>query len=316
MREVGRRVEAAVPRVTRSWGPTGRSASSCSCRRRPTSWRPGRRRPQPDRRGRDRRGRRRRRAARPSATGSWSTPTTFARLGPAGPSGGAHPRGRRTSRAAPRPARPVPAWLVEGLADHVGYRGTGVSLRVAAHDLRGRVRAGRVPGALPARRRLRRQRAPSSARPTSRRGRRSSCWCGATARARDVELYRAVGQARDAAGVDARLPRGARHQPGRLHAGLARRPRRAARVSAAPACAAARRPARRSSRPALLLARARAGRGDGAVDAAARRARRRRRPARLHPRRSSPARTPSTQRCGPGVRLAGARAASSPASSG
>ncbi|MCW2607002.1 MAG: hypothetical protein JWO60_1695, partial [Frankiales bacterium] len=43
----------------------------------------------------------------------------------------------------------VPAWLVEGLADHVGYLGAEVPLRVAARDLRAAVRRGRVPDTLP-----------------------------------------------------------------------------------------------------------------------------------------------------------------------
>jgi hypothetical protein len=51
------------------------------------------------------------------------------------------------SRAATGPA--VPTWLVEGLADYVGYRDTGVSVRVAARELGRDVRAGRVPAALP-----------------------------------------------------------------------------------------------------------------------------------------------------------------------
>ncbi len=43
----------------------------------------------------------------------------------------------------------VPAWLVEGLADHVGYLGAGVPVRSAARELRADVRAGRVPTRLP-----------------------------------------------------------------------------------------------------------------------------------------------------------------------
>jgi len=43
----------------------------------------------------------------------------------------------------------VPAWLVEGLADYVGYLGAGVSTDSAARELRADVRAGRVPAHLP-----------------------------------------------------------------------------------------------------------------------------------------------------------------------
>lgn len=43
----------------------------------------------------------------------------------------------------------VPTWLVEGLADYVGYQGVRVPLSVSAEELRADVRAGRVPRALP-----------------------------------------------------------------------------------------------------------------------------------------------------------------------
>jgi hypothetical protein len=43
----------------------------------------------------------------------------------------------------------VPAWLVEGFADYVGYLNTGVSTNSAARELRADVRAGRIPAALP-----------------------------------------------------------------------------------------------------------------------------------------------------------------------
>jgi hypothetical protein len=42
----------------------------------------------------------------------------------------------------------VPTWLVEGLADYVGYLDAQVSLETAARDLTAAVRAGRVPEAL------------------------------------------------------------------------------------------------------------------------------------------------------------------------
>ena len=43
----------------------------------------------------------------------------------------------------------TPLWLEEGLAEYVGYRGSGVSLRTAAGDLITAVRAGRGPRKLP-----------------------------------------------------------------------------------------------------------------------------------------------------------------------
>lgn len=43
----------------------------------------------------------------------------------------------------------IPAWLVEGLADYVGYRDAGVSVTVAARELRAEVQAGRLPLSLP-----------------------------------------------------------------------------------------------------------------------------------------------------------------------
>lgn len=51
------------------------------------------------------------------------------------------------ARAATGPL--VPAWLSEGLADHVGFLGTDVPVRSAAEDLARDVRAGRLPAALP-----------------------------------------------------------------------------------------------------------------------------------------------------------------------
>ncbi len=52
------------------------------------------------------------------------------------------------ARRATGPA--MPAWLAEGFADYVGYKGLKVPLDVAARDLRKDVRAGRLPTALPA----------------------------------------------------------------------------------------------------------------------------------------------------------------------
>ena len=46
--------------------------------------------------------------------------------------------------------RRTPMWLIEGFADYVGYLGTGVEAASAAGELRGEVAAGRIPSALPA----------------------------------------------------------------------------------------------------------------------------------------------------------------------
>jgi len=51
------------------------------------------------------------------------------------------------ARAATGPL--VPSWLAEGLADHVGYLGAGVPVRLAASELREDVLAGRLPKRLP-----------------------------------------------------------------------------------------------------------------------------------------------------------------------
>jgi hypothetical protein len=76
-------------------------------------------------------------------------PATFGRLGPLG---------RRVvlthevTHVATRGAtgRAVPTWLVEGLADYVGYRGVTVPYSVSATELQTAVRAGQLPRALPA----------------------------------------------------------------------------------------------------------------------------------------------------------------------
>lgn len=75
-------------------------------------------------------------------------PATFPQLSPAG---------RRivlthelTHVATRRATGPVvPAWLVEGLADDVGYEGAGVPVAEAAAELQADVRAGRLPDRLP-----------------------------------------------------------------------------------------------------------------------------------------------------------------------
>jgi hypothetical protein len=45
----------------------------------------------------------------------------------------------------------TPIWLIEGLADYVGYKGLKVSVRSAARELRTEVAAGQMPAALPGR---------------------------------------------------------------------------------------------------------------------------------------------------------------------
>lgn len=75
-------------------------------------------------------------------------PVTFPTLAPAGRRVVvAHEVTHVASRSATGPR--VPTWLVEGLADYVGYRGTGITVRSAAQELRVDVRAGRLPTALP-----------------------------------------------------------------------------------------------------------------------------------------------------------------------
>lgn len=75
-------------------------------------------------------------------------PSTFLRLGTTGRRVVlTHEVTHVATRAGTGPA--APAWLVEGFADHVGYLGADVPLRVAARDLRASVRAGDLPDALP-----------------------------------------------------------------------------------------------------------------------------------------------------------------------
>jgi hypothetical protein len=51
------------------------------------------------------------------------------------------------SRAATGPS--VPTWMVEGLADYIGFRGTDLPLSVTASELRTAMRKGKVPDELP-----------------------------------------------------------------------------------------------------------------------------------------------------------------------
>lgn len=67
------------------------------------------------------------------------------------------PQGRRivlahelthvATRAVTGPA--IPLWLIEGFADYVGYRGSGVSVHLAAGQLANRVESGSIPKVLP-----------------------------------------------------------------------------------------------------------------------------------------------------------------------
>jgi len=76
-------------------------------------------------------------------------PATFGRLGPLGRRVVlTHEVTHVASRRATGPQ--VPTWLVEGLADYVGYRDVDVPLAVSARELQADVRAGRLPAALPA----------------------------------------------------------------------------------------------------------------------------------------------------------------------
>lgn len=75
-------------------------------------------------------------------------PATFGRLGPLGRRVVlTHEVTHVASRQATGPQ--VPTWLVEGLADYVGYRDVDVPLAVSARELQTDVRAGRLPSALP-----------------------------------------------------------------------------------------------------------------------------------------------------------------------
>ncbi len=76
-------------------------------------------------------------------------PRAFARLSPAGRQVVlTHELTHVATRAA---ASDLPAWLIEGFADYVGYRGSAIPVRRAATELAAEVRAGRLPAALPTR---------------------------------------------------------------------------------------------------------------------------------------------------------------------
>ena len=75
-------------------------------------------------------------------------PPNFADLGPVGRQVVlTHEVAHVATRQATGPD--IPAWLVEGLADYIGYLDTDVPVTVAARELRADVRAGRLPAALP-----------------------------------------------------------------------------------------------------------------------------------------------------------------------
>jgi hypothetical protein len=75
-------------------------------------------------------------------------PDTFGRLGRLGRRVVlAHELSHVATRKATGPG--VPAWLAEGFADYIAYRDVDLPLAVSARELRGDVRAGRVPTALP-----------------------------------------------------------------------------------------------------------------------------------------------------------------------
>lgn len=76
-------------------------------------------------------------------------PPNFAKLGPLGRQVVlTHETAHVASRAATGPD--VPTWLVEGLADYIGYLDVDVPLATAARETQLAVRDGRVPDALPA----------------------------------------------------------------------------------------------------------------------------------------------------------------------
>lgn len=78
----------------------------------------------------------------------WVNPDTFAGLEPVGRDIVLrHETTHLVVRAATTAATPM--WLEEGFAEYVGYRGSGVTLDVAARDVLEQVASGQVPRALP-----------------------------------------------------------------------------------------------------------------------------------------------------------------------
>ncbi|HZB48689.1 MAG TPA: hypothetical protein VE547_06300, partial [Mycobacteriales bacterium] len=99
----------------------------------------------------------------------------------------------------------TPIWLVEGLADWIGYQGTGLPRRMVGDELRAQLRSGRWPGRLPT---VADFRGDSSRLSVAYEEAWSACTLIAdrAGPAELVRLYRAVGTAADPdAAVDAQL---------------------------------------------------------------------------------------------------------------
>ncbi|SEF45600.1 hypothetical protein SAMN04489712_10179 [Thermomonospora echinospora] len=77
-------------------------------------------------------------------------PGTFSRLNPLGREVVLTHELTHVATGGARDTR-TPLWLIEGLADYVGYRDRAVPVRSAARELRAEVAAGRLPEALPGR---------------------------------------------------------------------------------------------------------------------------------------------------------------------
>ena len=132
-------------------------------------------------------------------------PAGFARLGEVGRRVVmTHEVTHVATRALTGPA--VPTWLVEGLADYVGYLGTDLSVAVAAQELRADVRAGRLPQPTADRGGLRLEQRGTWPRATSRAGSPYACSSAATASGRCSGCTAAAGSA--PAGTDLTGPFG------------------------------------------------------------------------------------------------------------
>lgn len=138
LRRLADEVDAAVPRVTAVWGPAWRQRIAVVVPS--TEAELGRLLPSA--------GQTEQLAALAAGQRVYVNPPALAQLSP---------EGRRVvlthevthvaTAAATGPA--VPRWLSEGFADHVGFLGAGVPVRVAAQELRAEVRAGTLPDGLP-----------------------------------------------------------------------------------------------------------------------------------------------------------------------
>lgn len=78
----------------------------------------------------------------------WVNPGTWGRVNPLGRSIVLRHEFTHVATGAAVPGD-FPIWLEEGLADYIGYRGSGVAPSIVARDLLDDVRAGRLPAALP-----------------------------------------------------------------------------------------------------------------------------------------------------------------------